>query len=208
MPQRAHLSRVSGPAGAGELSRITTIHPRTYNEAKTIGEHFRDGVPVIMNLSDMNDADAKRLVDFAAGLVFGLRGSIERVTSKVFLLSPEHVEVSGEDSETVARDRLQPELTFVRGVWEIVYLAVFIFLVLLIGRFILELVQSFARDWRPRGAILVVAEVIYTATDPPLKLLRRLIPPLRLGGISLDFGMLVLFIVTIVLLSILGSLAS
>jgi cell division inhibitor SepF len=99
MPQRAHLSRVSS---AGELSRITTIHPRTYNEAKTIGEHFREGVPVIMNLSDMNDADAKRLVDFAAGLVFGLRGSIERVTSKVFLLSPEHVEVSGEDSETVS----------------------------------------------------------------------------------------------------------
>jgi cell division inhibitor SepF len=102
MPQRAHLSRVGGPGSAGELSRITTIHPRTYNEAKTIGEHFRDGVPVIMNLSDMNDADAKRLVDFAAGLVFGLRGSIERVTSKVFLLSPEHVEVSGEDSETVS----------------------------------------------------------------------------------------------------------
>jgi cell division inhibitor SepF len=99
MPQRAHLSRVGGPVAAGELSRITTIHPRTYNEAKTIGEHFRDGVPVIMNLSDMNDADAKRLVDFAAGLVFGLRGSIERVTSKVFLLSPEHVEVSGEDTE-------------------------------------------------------------------------------------------------------------
>jgi cell division inhibitor SepF len=98
MPQRAHLSRVSS---AGELSRITTIHPRTYNEAKTIGEHFREGVPVIMNLSDMNDADAKRLVDFGAGLVFGLRGSIERVTSKVFLLSPEHVEVGGEDSEAV-----------------------------------------------------------------------------------------------------------
>ena len=57
---------------------------------------------MIMNLSDMDDADAKRLVDFAAGLVFGLRGSIERVTSKVFLLSPEHVEVSGEDSETVS----------------------------------------------------------------------------------------------------------
>ena len=97
MPQRPHLSRVSG----GELSRITTIHPRTYNEAKTIGEHFREGVPVIMNLSDMNDADAKRLVDFGAGLVFGLRGTIERVTSKVFLLSPEHVEVGGEDSEPV-----------------------------------------------------------------------------------------------------------
>jgi YggT family protein len=96
----------------------------------------------------------------------------------------------------------------VQGVWEICYLAVFIFLVLLIGRFILELVQSFARDWRPRGLILVVAEVIYTATDPPLKFLRRLIPPLRLGGVSLDFGMLVLFIVTVILLSVLGSLAS
>ena len=96
MPQRAHLSRVSS---AGELSRITTIHPRTYNEAKTIGEHFRDGTPVIMNLTEMDHSDAKRLVDFGAGLVFGLRGSIERVTSKVFLLSPEHVEVGGEDSE-------------------------------------------------------------------------------------------------------------
>ena len=64
------------------LNRITTIHPRTYNEAKTIGESFRDGIPVIMNLTDMDDADAKRLVDFAAGLVFGLHGSIERVTAQ------------------------------------------------------------------------------------------------------------------------------
>ena len=94
----AHVVR--SPEAVG-ISRITTIHPRTYNEAKTIGEHFREGVPVIMNLSDMNDADAKRLVDFGAGLVFGLRGSIERVTSKVFLLSPEHVEVSSEENETV-----------------------------------------------------------------------------------------------------------
>jgi cell division inhibitor SepF len=100
MPQRPHLSRVS--AGGTELARITTIHPRTYNEAKTIGEHFRDGVPVIMNLSDMNDSDAKRLVDFAAGLVFGMRGSIERVTSKVFLLSPAHVEVGGEDGDATS----------------------------------------------------------------------------------------------------------
>jgi cell division inhibitor SepF len=83
----------------GPLNRITTIHPRTYNEAKTIGESFRDGTPVIMNLSDMSDADAKRLVDFAAGLVFGLHGAIERVTSKVFLLSPAHVEVATEEAE-------------------------------------------------------------------------------------------------------------
>ena len=65
-----------------------------------------------MNLTDMSDADAKRLVDFAAGLVFGLRGSIERVTSKVFLLSPATVEVNAEDGPVVARpQRLQPELT-------------------------------------------------------------------------------------------------
>jgi cell division inhibitor SepF len=91
--ERAPQRVVSEPVG-GELTRISTIHPRTYNDAKTIGESFREGVPVIMNLTDMDDSDAKRLVDFSAGLVFGLRGSIERVTSKVFLLSPAHVEVS------------------------------------------------------------------------------------------------------------------
>lgn len=85
-----------------DLSRIITVHPRTYNEARTIGEHFRDGVPVIMNLSDMEDVDAKRLVDFAAGLIFGVRGSIERVTSKVFLLSPPNVNVTAEDKERIA----------------------------------------------------------------------------------------------------------
>jgi cell division inhibitor SepF len=87
------LARVV-PSAPAELRRITTIHPRTYNEAKSIGESFRGGVPVIMNLTDMSDADAKRLVDFSAGLVFGLHGSIERVTNKVFLLSPSHVEVA------------------------------------------------------------------------------------------------------------------
>ena len=87
-----------GPVGVvTELSRITTLHPRTYNEARTIGENFRDGTPVIMNLSEMDDSDAKRLVDFAAGLVFATRGSIERITSKVFLLSPPNVTVATED---------------------------------------------------------------------------------------------------------------
>lgn len=85
-----------------DLSRIITVHPRTYNEARTIGEHFRDGVPVIMNLSEMEDVDAKRLVDFAAGLIFGLHGTIERVTSKVFLLSPQNVNVTAEDKERIA----------------------------------------------------------------------------------------------------------
>jgi cell division inhibitor SepF len=82
--------------------RITTLHPRTYNEARTIGEHFREGVPVIMNLTDLDDTDAKRLVDFAAGLIFGLRGSIERVTNKVFLLSPQNVHVTAEDKARIA----------------------------------------------------------------------------------------------------------
>ena len=85
-----------------ELSRITTVHPRTYNEARTVGEQYRDGTPVIMNLSDMDDSDAKRLVDFAAGLVFATRGTIERITNKVFLLSPPNVTVAAEDKRRIA----------------------------------------------------------------------------------------------------------
>ena len=88
-------------APAPKPYRITTLHPRTYNEARQIGESFRDGMPVIMNLSEMDDADAKRLVDFAAGLSFGLRGSIERVTNKVFLLSPRDVDVTAEDKARI-----------------------------------------------------------------------------------------------------------
>jgi cell division inhibitor SepF len=90
------------PGGSRPFDRITTIHPRTYNEAKQIGESFRESTPVIMNLSDMDDSDAKRLVDFAAGLVFGLRGTIERVTNKVFLLSPADVTVTAEDKARMA----------------------------------------------------------------------------------------------------------
>ncbi len=85
-----------------ELSRITTLHPRTYNEARAVGEQYRDGTPVIMNLSEMDDADAKRLVDFAAGLIFATRGSIERVTNKVFLLSPPNVTVAAADKQRIA----------------------------------------------------------------------------------------------------------
>ncbi len=97
----AHLSE-HRRASAAEMSRITTLHPRTYNEARTIGEHFREGIPVIMNLSEMDDNDAKRLVDFAAGLVFAVHGTIERVTSKVFLLSPPNVTVAAEDKQLIA----------------------------------------------------------------------------------------------------------
>jgi cell division inhibitor SepF len=89
------------PPPAAKPYRITTVHPRTYNEARTIGERYRDGCPVIMNLTELDDADAKRLVDFAAGLIFGLRGSIERVTAKVFLLSPQDVDVTAEDKARI-----------------------------------------------------------------------------------------------------------
>jgi cell division inhibitor SepF len=85
-----------------DAARIVTLHPRTYNEARTLGEHYRDGTPVIMNLSEMDDVDAKRLVDFAAGLIFGLRGDIERITAKVFLLSPADVTVTAEDKARIA----------------------------------------------------------------------------------------------------------
>ena len=85
------------------MDRIVTLHPRTYSEARAIGEQYREGNPVIMNLSDMEESERKRLVDFASGLVFGLHGSIERVTSKVFLLSPENVSVSN-DAKTAAAE--------------------------------------------------------------------------------------------------------
>lgn len=93
----------AGPqqSAVAPLSRITTLHPRTYNEARVIGENYRDGIPVIMDLSEMSDADAKRLVDFAAGLVFSVHGQIERVTSKVFLLSPPHVSIGAEEKERI-----------------------------------------------------------------------------------------------------------
>ncbi|WP_428964459.1 cell division protein SepF [Micromonospora fluostatini] len=92
------------PAVVEEEQRyqITTLHPTTYREARTIGEHFRDGVPVIINLTEMDEADARRLVDFAAGLAFGLRGTIERVTNRVFLLSPANVQVTAEDKAKIA----------------------------------------------------------------------------------------------------------
>lgn len=84
------------------VAQIITLVPHSYNDARMIGEHYRDHTPVIMNLTDMDDADAKRLVDFAAGLVFGHRGSIERVAAKVFLLLPPNVKVSAEDKSAAA----------------------------------------------------------------------------------------------------------
>lgn len=78
------------------LRRISTVHPSSYGDARLIGEAFRDGTPVIINLEELADAEARRIVDFAAGLVFGMHGTIERVTARVFLLSPRDVEVSSQ----------------------------------------------------------------------------------------------------------------
>lgn len=85
------------------MDRIISLTPRTYSEARLIGEHYREGKPVIMNLSDMEESERKRLVDFASGLVFGHHGSIERVTPKVFLLTPPNVSVSVEDKNSAAQ---------------------------------------------------------------------------------------------------------
>ena len=112
LPQRTPVARVVRDVEVGALNRITTIHPRTYNEAKNIGESFRDGTPVIMNLSDMDDADAKRLVDFAAGLVFGLHGSIERdVEGFPSLTRPRRGLRRGGRRRAVHPRPVQPELT-------------------------------------------------------------------------------------------------
>ncbi|GAB3717392.1 YggT family protein [Nocardiopsis nanhaiensis] len=81
-----------------------------------------------------------------------------------------------------------------------------LFVFVLIARVVLEMVQSFSRTWRPTGFVLVLAEIVYTITDPPLRFLRRFIKPIRLGSIALDLSVLVLFFGIIILQSILGSL--
>lgn len=97
-----HRRPARRPSTSSDLARIETVTPRTYNDARTVGEHYRAGVPVIMNLSEIDDDDAKRLVDFSAGLVFAAHGSINRVTAKVFLLSPENITVTDEDKQRIA----------------------------------------------------------------------------------------------------------
>lgn len=80
------------------MNRITTIHPKSYEEAQLVGRAIRDGVPVVLNLTGVPEATAYRIVDFSAGVVFGVRGSIERVTPRVFLLSPAQVNIKVEQS--------------------------------------------------------------------------------------------------------------
>jgi cell division inhibitor SepF len=90
------LRRGGKSQGMSDVNEILTVHPKKYDDARVIAETFREGVPVIINLTQMSESEARRLVDFASGLSQGLRGHIERVTPKVFLLSPSHVLVSGD----------------------------------------------------------------------------------------------------------------
>ncbi|WP_242902045.1 YggT family protein [Actinomadura terrae] len=78
----------------------------------------------------------------------------------------------------------------------------YFFLLFLIGRLILEVLQSFARQWKPTGVVLVIAEAVYTVTDPPLKLLRRFIPPLRLGNVALDLSFTLLIVVVLIMINL------
>lgn len=96
-PGSPTLVLVADEAAQDQGTRIATVTPESFRDARGIGELFRDGVPVIVNLTSMESSDAKRVVDFAAGLTFGLRGSIERVATRVFLLTPaDYKVVSGE----------------------------------------------------------------------------------------------------------------
>jgi cell division inhibitor SepF len=103
-----HRPTVVRQPAPSAVSEIVTVHPKQYRDAQTIAENFRDGVPVIINLSQMSDADARRLIDFASGLSLGLYGRIERVTSKVFLLSPENIAVSGDGAVAQADPESAP----------------------------------------------------------------------------------------------------
>jgi len=94
----------------------------------------------------------------------------------------------------------------VSTVWLVVFDVLLAFMIVMIVRLVFDYVQMFARDWRPRGGVLVVLEVCYSITDPPLRIVRNLIPPLRLGRFSIDIGWIGLFLAVIVLLSVVGSL--
>ncbi|MGI5141074.1 MULTISPECIES: cell division protein SepF [unclassified Streptomyces] len=90
--------KVASESAEEKGRRIGTVTPDSFRDARVIGELFRDGVPVIMNLTNMESPDAKRVVDFAAGLIFGLRGSIDRVSNRVFLLTPANTEIVSGDA--------------------------------------------------------------------------------------------------------------
>lgn len=104
-PVEPAQARVDATTGY-PMGRIVTLHPTSFAEARTIGERYRDGTPVIMNLTELDDADARRLVDFAAGLAFAMRGSMDKVTNKVFLISPPNQDPTAEDKRRIAEGGL------------------------------------------------------------------------------------------------------
>ena len=93
------------------------------------------------------------------------------------------------------------------AVFALIYLVLMLFQLALILRIVYDAVQGFARDWRPQKIALVVASGVYSVTDPPISALRRLIPPLRLGGVQLDLAFIVLFIVVLILMAVTSGLA-
>ncbi|MFT4124800.1 MAG: YggT family protein [Gordonia sp. (in: high G+C Gram-positive bacteria)] len=90
-------------------------------------------------------------------------------------------------------------------VFEVLYYILFVYWLLLLARLVVELVRTFAREWRPTGIVVIVIEVIFTATDPPIKLLRRLLPPISLGPVRLDLSLMIVMIVVIILMQVVGS---
>ena len=91
--------------------------------------------------------------------------------------------------------------------WQVVYLLLWLFRLALLGRIVFEFVRMFARSWRPAGASVVALEILYSTTDPPVKLLRRIIPTVRVGGVGFDLSIIVLFVVVFILMVVVGRLA-
>ncbi|OIH94896.1 MULTISPECIES: YggT family protein [unclassified Curtobacterium] len=94
------------------------------------------------------------------------------------------------------------------AIFTLLYYVLLLYFLVMWGRFALDLVQSFNRSWRPRGGLLVVSEFVYTVTDPPIRAVRRVLPPLRLGPIALDFGWTIVMLVTIILMRLMPFLAA
>ncbi|MBT1174796.1 cell division protein SepF [Bifidobacterium sp. LC6] len=101
----APASKTTPFQASSRVNRITTIHPKSYEDAQLVGRALRDGVPVVLNLTGVSEAVAYRIVDFSAGVVFGVRGSLERVTPRVFLLSPAQVNIKVEEPTSAASAR-------------------------------------------------------------------------------------------------------
>jgi cell division inhibitor SepF len=105
LPEPAARTRLAPEPTTGSqpsLSKVVTLHPRSYADARAIGEHYRDGNPVIINITALSDAHARRVVDFAAGLAFAMRGDIDKVTDTVFLISPPNLDLTAEDHRRIA----------------------------------------------------------------------------------------------------------